>query len=397
MEPARVFRIGSITKQFTAAGIMKLVESGKIALDDPLAKYLPDFDTGGRTVTIRQLLHHTSGIPNYTAQPGFIGKDERLDPTTKDLLALVAGKPFSFEPGTSWSYSNTNYILLAAIIETLSGQPYGAFMQAQFFKPLALSHTRADSEAAIIPHRASGYGIRFDTGERRNAAIISTGNSGGAGVIASTAGDLVRWQIALINGRALTPASFQQMISAPAKTGIPDTSYGFGLIVDQSTGQRRVSHTGGINGFNSSLTWLPETGLITAVISNSEPMPSGIVEDQIIAALTSDELPPPPRSTPQPGAEAALRKLIGDMVAGTPDYATMSPQMVEATRAQLQRIQEILKAQGPLRSITFQSVTLDGLDSYRAEFEKGALIYTMALFPDGKIATLFFRAAPKAP
>lgn len=395
-DASSIFRIGSLTKQFTAAAIMKLVEQGKIGLDDPLSKYLPDFDTGGRTVTIRQLLNHTSGIPNYTGQPGFLGRGDRLDFNAKELLQYVAGKPFAFEPGTSWAYSNTNYVLLGLIVEKLSGQPYGAFLQEQLFKPLALTHTRADSETAIIPHRAKGYGIRLDTNERRNAALMTTANAGGAGMLISTAGDLVRWEIGLINGRAVKPASFQQMIDAPAKTGTPDTSYGFGLMIDQAGGQRRISHTGGISGFNSTLTWLPDVGLITAVISNSEPMPSGIVEDQIIAALTSDTPPPPPRSTAQPGAEAALRKLIANTVAGTPDYTTMSPQMAEATRTQLPRIMEIVKPLGAIRAVTFQSVTLDGLDIYRVDFENGALIYTMTLYPDGKIATLFFRPAPKA-
>jgi D-alanyl-D-alanine carboxypeptidase len=399
-QPATVdslFRIGSITKQFTAAGIMKLVERGQIGLDDPLSKHVPNFDTGGRIVTIRQLLNHSSGIVNYTALPGFVGKDDRLDRSTADLLALASGKPFTFEPGTGWSYSNTDYVLLTSILEKVSGKSYAALLQTEFFTPLGLSRTRTDSEADIIPQRAGGYGVRFDTGARRNAPFMSTANAGGAGMLLSTAGDLVRWQMALINGRAVTPPSFQQMIGSPADTTMPGISYGFGLMVDTLNGQRRISHSGGINGFNSTLTWLPESGLITAVISNSGPMPSGIVEDQIIAALTSDEAPPPPRTTAQPGGEAALRKLIADASAGTPDYATMSPQMQEASRAQLSRIQEMLKALGAVRAVTFERVTIEGLDIYRVDLEKGALLYTMALLPDGKIATVFFRAAPTAP
>jgi D-alanyl-D-alanine carboxypeptidase len=389
------FRIGSLTKQFTAAAVMKLVERGQLALDDALSKYLPEFDSGGRILTIRQLLNHTSGIPNYTAQPGFMGKGDRLDFSEKDLLQYVAGKPFNFEPGTSWAYSNTNYLLLGLIVEKLSGRSYAEFMRDEFFQPLKMTHTRVDSESAIIPNRAKGYGRKLDTNERRNAMLMTTANSGGAGVLVSTAGDLIRWQIALITGRAVSPASFQQMIHETAKTGIPDTSYGFGLMIDQPEGQQRISHTGGINGFNSTLSWFPGMGLIIAVISNSEPMPSTVVEDQVIAALTSDKLPPPPRSTPQPGAEAALRKLIADEIAGTPDYSTMSPQMAEATRTQLAGIQEVLRPLGSIRSVTFQNVTLDGLDSYRVDFENGASIFTLTLYPDGKIATLFFRPAPQ--
>lgn len=394
--PDSLFRIGSLTKQFTAAAIMKLVERKQLSLDDPLAKFVPDFDTGGRTITIRQLLNHSSGIPNYTAQPGFMGRADRLDLGNAELLQFVKDKPFGFEPGKGWAYSNSNYYLLGMIVETLGGRSYGDFLQQEFFKPLTLAHSRVDSESAVIRHRARGYGFNPDREERRNAALMATSSAGGAGAMLSTAGDLVRWQIALTGGRAVTAESFAQMISATADTGITDMRYGFGLIIDKMNGLRRVSHNGGINGFNSTLSWLPDVGLFTAVISNSEAMPSGIVEDQIIASLTSNDPPPAPRSTPQPGAEQALRKLIADEAAGTPDYAMMSPQMAEATRAQLPQIQKILGGLGVIRAVTFREVGLGGLDIYRVDFEKGALYFNLTLYPDGKIATLFFRAAPAA-
>lgn len=387
------FRIGSLTKQFTAAAIMKLAEQGKLGLDDPLSRYVPEFDTGGRVVTIRELLNHTSGVPEYTIQPGFFSKLSPLDLSDAELLQLVSGKPFDFEPGTGWHYSNTNYYLLGMIVAKVSGRPYAAFMQDEFFTPLGLTHTRHGSETAIIPHRAQGYAFDPNTGSHANDAAISMNTPGAAGSLVSSAGDLVRWQIALTNGRAIRPASFEQMIGSPVKTTRDDALYGFGLRINRLNGQRVIEHDGGINGFNSKLSWLPDSGLRIAVISNSEAMPSAIVERRMIAALTSEK-PPAPRAVPQPGSEATLRKFIADVAAGTPDYSTMSPQGAQATRAMLPQLQQIYKQLGPLRSLNFAGVTLDDFDSYRAEFANGAALYTILLSPDGKIATMNYRPLP---
>jgi|GEM_PF-181671 len=392
-DASTIFRIGSLTKQFTAAAIMKLAEQGKLALDDPLSRYVPDFDTGGRVVTIRQMLNHTSGIPEYTLQPGFFTKMAPLDLSEADLLQFVSGKPFDFEPGAGWRYSNTNYLLLGMVIAKASGQTYATFMQDEFFTPLGLDKTRYASETAIIPHRAQGYSFDPDTESHANDAAISMTAPGGGGALASSAGDLVRWQIALTGGLAISPASFEQMIGSPVKTGRGDSLYGFGIGIERRDGQRVIEHTGGINGFNSVLSWLPDIGLRIAMISNSEAMPSFSVERRIIAALTS-EVPPAPRTMPHPGSEAALRKFIADIVAGTPDYSTMSPLGAQMTRTMLPQLQETYDQLGPLRALTFEGVTLQDFDSYRAEFANGAVIYTIFLAPDGTIGTMNFRPLP---
>ena len=389
------FRIGSLTKQFTAAAIMKLVEQGKLSLDDPLARYVPEFDTGGRTVTIRQLLNHTSGLPNYTEQPGFFDRQAPLDLSDKELLALISGKPFTFEPGKGWRYSNTNYYLLGMVVAKVSGRSYPEFVESTLFKPLGLAHTRYGSEGEIVVHRAQGYRFDPDTNARHNDTLISMNTPGGAGGLLSTAGDLVRWQIALTNGRVVSPASFQQMIGSTVKTGQGDAAYGFGLLVDTLDGQRRISHTGGINGFNSSLTWLPDIGLRTAVISNSEALPADWLEGQIIHALTSNTPPPPLRTTPAPGAQAALRKLIESQADGTPDYAMMGPQLAEAVRTQLPQLQPLFRQWGPITAMTYIRTDLMGWDSYRVEFASGPpAIFSLVLYPDGRIALSNFRPAP---
>jgi CubicO group peptidase (beta-lactamase class C family) len=392
-----VFRIGSVTKQFTAAAIMKLVEQGKLTLDDPLARYVPDFDTGGRTVTIRQLLNQTSGIPNYTAQPEFISKGVALDLSPHDLLQYVAGKPFVFEPGQGWQYSNTNYYLLGMIVEKVSGESYAEYLDDAFFKPLGLAHTLYGFEGRLIPKRAQGYALDPDRRVRSNDQPMSMLNPGAAGALVSTAGDLVRWQIALTDGRAVSPDSFRQMITSTVQTGNGNSAYGFGLGVEELEGQRRITHGGGINGFNSSLTWLPDAALRVAVISNSQDLPSPWVEGRIVMALTSNDPLPALRTTPQPGAEAALRKLIEGQANGTPDYETMSPQLAEAVRVQLPQLQPLFQRTGAIKAITFVRTDLDGLDTYRVDFAKGgAAMFSIFLLPDGKIATSFFRPVPSA-
>lgn len=396
VDASTIFRIGSTTKQFTAAAILKLAEQGKLGLDDPLSRYVPEFDTGGRVVTIRQMLNHTSGIPEYTTQPGFFTKLAPLNLSDDELLQGVSGKAFDFEPGASWRYSNTNYYLLGMIIAKASGRPYAAFMQDEFFTPLGLAHTRHGSESAIIPRRAQGYAFDPDTGSHANDAAISMNVPGAGGALVSSAGDLVRWQIALTNGRAISPASFEQMIGSPVKRGPGDAADGFGVVIDRRDGQRLIRATGGINGFNSVLNWLPDSGLRVAAISNSEALSAGVVERRIIAALTSAE-PPAPRTTPQLGSEATLRKFITDIVAGTPDYSTMSPLGADVTRSMLPQLQQIYQDLGPLRSLTFTGVTLLDYDSYRAEFANGAAVYTILLAPDGSIAMMNYRPVPPRP
>lgn len=393
VDPSTTFRIGSMTKLFTAAAILKLAEQGKLGLDDPLSRYVPEFDTGGRAVTIRQLLNHTSGIPEYTMQPGFFAKMLPLNLSDAEVLQLVSGKPFDFEPGAGWRYSNTNYYLLGMVVAKASGRSYAAFMQDEFFMPLGLAQTRYGSETAIIPHRAQGYTFDRDTGSHVNDAAISMDGPGAGGALVSSAGDLMRWQIALTNGRAIRPASFEQMIGSGVKMVPDDALYGFGVMIDRRDGQRVIGHGGVINGFNSALSWLPDSGLRVAVISNSQPMPSSTVERRIIAALTSAE-PPAPRTAPRPGSEPTLRKYIADIVAGTPDYATMSPLGADVTRAMLPQLQQIYKDLGPLRSLTFTGVTLQDYDSYRAEFANGAAAYTILLAPDGTIAWMDYRPLP---
>lgn len=391
------FRIGSVTKQFTAAAVMKLVEQGKLALDDDIGDYLPDFDTGGRAVTIRQLLNHASGVPSYTSQPEFFRLGSPINLTHEELLAYIEGVPFDFEPGDGWNYSNTGYYLLGMIIEVASERPYARFVTEELFEPLGLTRTFYGSEREIIRNRAQGYEYVAGEGKFYNDALISMNTPGAAGALTSTAGDLVRWQIALTGGRAVSPESYRTMITSTVPTGQGPQQYGFGLMVNEANGQKSISHTGGIPGFNSILTTLPDEDIHVAVISNSDALRSDVVAGFIISGMLSAEPPtlPEQRATARPGSEEAVRRILGELARGEPDYSLMSPQLAQATRAQLPAMQPMLQSLGEIRSITFVEAGPTGGDVFSVQLENGSL--TFQIMRDENGVTVGAGMRPGAP
>jgi len=279
---ATVFRIASVTKQFTAAAIMRLTEQGKLSLDDDFTKYIP-YPTHGKTVTIRHLLTHTSGIKNYTDVPGFFETGTARDLTPEQILDPVRDLPFDFEPGTKWAYSNTGYILLGMIIEKVSGVPYAKHMQDEFFTPLHLTHTRYDVGSDVIPGRARGYGVI--NGEPANASYLSMTIPYAAGGLVSTAGDLVQWQLALIGGRVVSPESYAEMTTPARLSDGSGSRYGFGLFMSDVDGHPSFMHEGGIPGFNSILVYFTQEQLSIAVISNSPAVSAGQLAAEIARAV----------------------------------------------------------------------------------------------------------------
>ncbi len=261
-----MFRIASIIKQFTAALIMKYVEQGKIALDDPISKYI-DFDTGDHVVTVRHLLTHTSGIKSHT---GLGPKWERtlpLEVTHDEIFGLVEVLPFDFPPGIKHLYNDTSYYLLGVILEKLSDQTYDELLLKEVAAPLELTRTRYGSNGDIIKNRAQGY--ELDNGKLKNDELIDMSQPGAAGAILSTAGDLLRWQRSLTSGQVVSKASYAQMTTPYELADGSSTDYGFGLSIGDADGLKSVRHDGGINGFNSMLVHFPETGVGIAVISHS--------------------------------------------------------------------------------------------------------------------------------
>ena len=300
MTARSVCRIGSITKQFTAAAILLLAEDGRLSIDDALAVYLPDFPRA-RDLPLRRILSHTAGLGNYTEEPlpQFL-KDIRADRSTAELVAWMASSKDlqHSEPGTAWRYSNTGYVLLGAVVERASGKGYGDFLNQRIFKPLGLSDTALDHNKDVVPHRAGGYSIdvRAPTGFDK-ASFISMTAPGGAGALRSSAADLCAWHTALLGGKVLKPESLKAMTrpavlnngelpTGPGPGGKPVAiRYGFGLEIDDVPGHHSVGHNGGIPGFSSVLLSLPDDGVSIAFIRNCDGGPGPAVAPDVAAAL----------------------------------------------------------------------------------------------------------------
>lgn len=258
--PKTKFRLGSITKQFTAAAILLLEERGKLKVDDSVKKYMPDAPAAWDKITIFNLLTHTSGIPNFTSFPDY-RKLEPFAATPEELVTRFRDKPLDFQPGEKWSYSNSGYVLLGYLIEKISGESYAQFVQDNIFKPLGMVESGYDSNSAIIEDRASGY-APGQNGIVVNAGYIDMTIPLSAGGLYSTTEDLLRWEQGLFGGKLLSAASLKKM-TTPFKN-----DYAFGLGVRSVNGHEEIAHGGGIEGFNTALAYYPDEKLTVVVLAN---------------------------------------------------------------------------------------------------------------------------------
>jgi len=302
-----VYQIGSITKQFTAAAILQLVEQGKLSLDDRLTRFFPDWPAPGNQVTIRQLLNHTSGIKSYTGLgPRWRNVIQRLPLSHDSLIATFEHEPFDFAPGTEYRYNNSAYYLLGVVVEKVSGEGYAEYLARHVTGLQGLRSTSYCDPRALIPHRARGYvGAQ---GEFRNADYIDMATPFAAGALCSTVGHLLAWTRALEGGRVVQPESYRLMTSpVPLPNGKPQ-SYGFGLGVGEFQRHKIVSHNGGIDGFRSQKASYPDDSLIVVVLANNETdLPDRLEKTITRWAL---ELPvEPPQDVPI--AAADLARLAG--------------------------------------------------------------------------------------
>jgi len=274
-----MFRVGSITKQFTAAAIMRLVEQGRLGLDDSITTHLPGYNTQGRVITIRHLLTHTSGIKCYTDLKQIMVDAPEREFGRQELLDMVQNEPLAFEPGAESEYCNTGYYLLGMIVEKVSGKDYCEYLQDEFFGPLGLTRTRCDSNTEVIKGRAQGYTV--ENGKLVNDRGLATGTTFAAGGLLASAHDLVVWADALAAGKVVSPASYKLMSTPYVLAGGGVTDHGFGLFIDSLDGHARVQHGGDIFGFNSMLARFPDDGVTIAVISNSRAISSMRVADDL--------------------------------------------------------------------------------------------------------------------
>jgi len=260
-KPDTKFRIGSLTKQFTAACILLLQERGKLRVEAPLKNYLPDAPQNWDQVTLFNLLTHTSGVPDLTRLPEYRPL-ETSPQTPEQLIAKIRDKPLEFPPGSDWAYSNSGYLLLGSVIEKVSGESYAEFVKKNLLDPAGMKDSGYDTRSAVIRHRASGY-VRSPDG-LVNAPHIDMSVPFAAGGLYSTTGDLLRWERALFGGKVLSGVSLGEMTTPLFKR-----TYGFGVgIRTPSNGDKIVLHSGSIAGFNSNLIHGARGDLVVIVLSN---------------------------------------------------------------------------------------------------------------------------------
>ena len=270
--PTTKFRLGSITKQFTAASILLLEERGKLKLEDPIKKYVSDAPAAWDGITIFNLLTHSSGIPNFTSLPDYNSMKVWDTPVAKAIVAF-RDKPLDFPPGEKMSYSNSGYLVLGYVIEQVAGTSYEKFVTDNIFTPLGMKDSGYDSNTAVIARRAAGYAP--SPGGAVNAGYIHMSIPHGAGALYSTTEDLLRWEQGLFGGKLLAPASLAKM-TTPFKS-----DYALGVIVRTASGRKMIQHGGGIEGFNTYLAYYPDNKLTVAVLANL----NGEAPGQIAAKL----------------------------------------------------------------------------------------------------------------
>ena len=257
--PEAKFRLGSLTKQFTATLILLLQQDGKLNVNDPVSKYLADTPSAWANITLANLLGHTSGIPSFTGFKEF--STWSMSPhTPAEEIALFRDKPLDFEPGSKFVYSNSNFIVLGAVIEKVSGKKYADLLRQRIFDPLGMKDSGLDSDELVLPKRASGYhpgGHGIEVARSESMSIPWS-----AGAIYSTTGDLFKWEHGLFGGKILNADSLKLM-TTPGKG-----DYGLGVFIENRDGVRVVSHGGGIEGFNTYLAYAPERQIAVVVLSN---------------------------------------------------------------------------------------------------------------------------------
>lgn len=311
--PDTRFRLGSITKQFVAAVVLQLVAEGRIALDDPLSRFLPDFPAPGAGATVRQLLNHSSGVMDYTKIPGWMLSPPSLEPnTTAQLVALIASKSAVSPPGTRWEYNNSGYVLLGAIIEKVTGRAWHEAVVERIARPLGLKSIAY--AGAVEDGTARGYTL--EDGRAVPARPVHVSVAHAAGGLAGSAADLARWARTLHHGRVVRADLYREMTSPAQLTDGSTRPYGFGLRLREIRGRPALVHGGAARGVDTDSVYLPSADLYVAVLANSsDPPVDPATLTRQLAALALGQ--PVPSLSRVPLAIAAVEPLFGSYGGGS--------------------------------------------------------------------------------
>jgi len=391
--PETVYRIGSITKQFTATMIMQLVVEGKLKLDDPFSKTLPDTPKTWDKVTVRQLLNHTSGIKSYTEVKDLFTGEAMKGTSPAGILKTVEKDPMDFEPGSKWHYNNTGYELLGMLIEKLDERTYAASLKARILDPLDMKNTFFTSEKALIKRRAQGYSLGKAGFE--HASYLNMDWPYAAGSMESTVLDLAKWDAALYGDKILPQSALKQMWTPTKLTDGKMERYGFGWQVGAMNEVPIVEHGGGIHGFTTFIRRAPSKGLTVIVLTNTDGPsdPSGIartamgiVEPTLKAAAVSTI------EDKNPAATAFAKSTLQLVLDGKLDRTKLTPDFSKALSPEMEKgAQESLGSLGKLEK--FELVKEEVKDdvtwrTYRIVLGSTELKYDIALTAKGLISGL---------
>ena len=305
MQPNHVFEIGSITKQFTAIAILMLEEQGKLNVEDEITRFIPDYPTNGKTITIHQLLNHTSGIKSYTNMQTFQQK-ARTDMTPMEIIDFVKNEPMDFDPGDQFLYNNSGYVILGHIIEVITEAPYEEFVQKNFFDKLGMTNSYYGSHSKVIKNRAYGYS---DRDGYVNADYLSMTLPYAAGSLMSNVDDLLKWQKALNTYQLISKATYEKAINGSTLNSGEKIGYGYGLGAGTIQGSKSISHGGGIFGYTTQGIYLPDEDVFVSILTNCDCTSPGNVANKIAAIAIGKPFPSIKNAVSLSDAE--LKKWVG--------------------------------------------------------------------------------------
>ncbi len=380
-----LFHLGSNAKFMTAIGVAQLMEAGAFGLDDPIGRHLPDLPPTLAAPTISQLLHHTSGLVDY---PEVLPDWDR--PQTREaVVAAMRDQPVQFQPGEAWSYSNTNYLLLGWLIETVSGQSYADYIQTRVFTPAATTTARADAAQQVIPHRAEPY--EFADGVFRHAVRMEDGVSRAAdGGLLFSAIDAAPWRSALDRHRLVAVPTMRRLLQPGALSSGRLAPYGCGVFLEQSRGAPVLRHTGGVPGFISNwITW-PEADLSILALTNSQARNGPFLGDMILTLAES--LRPGVTWTGQEpigdGSDSRSRKLralLERPEAAPPPEGLLAPEKAWLPASRIRRFRDLADLQ-PLEQWRVGDRADEGeMVRYRATLANGARDLVVGWTADDRI------------
>jgi len=379
--PEMRYSIGSISKQFTAAAVLMLVEEGKVSLDDPVGKFVPGL-TRGNEVTVRNVLSHTSGYQDYWPQD-YVPPLMLKETSATAILDMWAHKPLDFDPGTKWQYSNTNYVIAGLIVEKASGKPLLEFLRQRIFKPLGMASVTDTDQAKLPAGDAAGY-FRYALGPLRPAPKEGKNWLFAAGELAMTAEDLEKWNISLLKQSLLKPASYVALETAVNLKNGANTGYGLGISVRQKLGHRELRHGGEVSGYTAESIVLPEDGITVVVLTNQDAVDTPqTIGDQIVTSLLKTG-----QSADQK-ADDLVRKTLAGLAKGQIDRSAFT----DNANAYFtdQAMQDYAATIGPLGAIQeFHNVnaSLRGGMMYRfylVKYAQKTLGISTFQMPDGKL------------